>query len=71
MVDRNIVLYENEKFTKTDSQLPIDPDPWAWWITLRRSTVYVHENRFHVINALFFPQDNIYSVLRFFSNLKE
>ena len=29
MVDRNIVLYENEKFTKTDSQLPIDPDPWA------------------------------------------
>ena len=31
----------------------------------------LHENRFHVINALFFPQDNIYSVLRFFSNLKE
>ena len=35
-LDRNIVLYENEKFTKTDSQLPIDPDPWASLIiTLR------------------------------------
>ena len=36
-LDRNIVLYEIEKFTKTDSQLPIDLDPWASLITLRRS----------------------------------
>ena len=28
-LDRNIVLYENQKFTKTDSQLPIDPDAGA------------------------------------------
>ena len=27
--DRNIVLYEHQKFTKPDSQLPIDPDPRA------------------------------------------
>ena len=24
-----IVLHENAKFTKTDTQLPIDPDPWT------------------------------------------
>ena len=28
-LDRNIVLYENQTCTKTDSQLPIDPDPRA------------------------------------------
>ena len=36
-LDRNIVLYENDKFTKTGSQLPIDPDPRASLITLQRS----------------------------------
>ena len=28
------IFYENEKFTRTDSQLPIDPDPRATLIAL-------------------------------------
>ena len=36
-LDRNIVLYQNDNFTKTDSQLPTDPDPLVSLITLRRS----------------------------------
>ena len=32
--DRNIVLDETQKFTKTDSQLSIDPDPGASLIAL-------------------------------------
>ena len=32
-----IILYENEKFTKTDSQLPIDPDPRASLIALNET----------------------------------
>ena len=49
-LNQNIVLYENEKFTKTNSQLPNDPDPWASLIALRLqiddpnlwSTAYIH-----------------------------
>ena len=37
ILESNIVLHENEKFTKTDSQLPIDPDQQASLMTLRRS----------------------------------
>ena len=59
-LDRNIVLYENEKFTKTDSQLPIDPDPWASLIiTLRWSSFVVYH--FHA-KHFFFPWDKRYSV---------
>ena len=28
-LDRNFVMYENEKFAKTDRQLSIDPDPYG------------------------------------------
>ena len=37
ILESNIVLHENEKFTKTDSQLRIDPDQQASLMTLRRS----------------------------------
>ena len=65
-----IVLHENAKFTKTDTQLPIDPDPWTslilhWDDPNLRSTVYM--KTVFMLNALFFPQDKRYSVLRFFS----
>ena len=66
-LDRNILLYDNKKFAKTDSQLPFNPDPWASLIPLRlkiddpnwQSTVYMKMHYyFHKIK---------YSVLRFFS----
>ena len=34
ILDRNIVSYENEKVTKTDCQLPIDPNPRVSWLHL-------------------------------------
>ena len=63
-------MYENEKFTKTDSQLPIDPDTWAHG--LHNETILicglhaVYMKTVFMLNALFFPQDKIYSVLRLF-----
>lgn len=33
-LERNIVLYENEKLTKSDNQPAIDPDPGASLIVL-------------------------------------
>ena len=49
-----IVLDETQKFTKTDSQLPIDPDPGTSLTALRlwiddpnlRSTVYMKTHYF-------------------------
>ena len=41
-----IVLDETQKFTKTDSQLPIDPDPGASLTALRLSTVYMKTHYF-------------------------
>ena len=32
---RQKVLYETQKFSNTDSQLPVDPDPGASLTTLR------------------------------------
>ena len=53
-------MYENEKVTKTDSQLPIDPDPQGSLIGLRlkidypnlQSTVFMKTH-----NNIFNPQD--------------
>ena len=49
----NIVSYEKKNFIKTDSQLPIDPDPRASLIAHPnlRSTVYMKTHSFS------FPQD--------------
>ena len=61
--DRNIVLDETQKFTKTDSHLPIDPDPGASMTALRveiddpnwPSTVYIKTHYFfHKIKKIQF-----------------
>ena len=71
-LDTNIVLYENEKFAKTDSQLPIDSDPRASLIALwLLIAVYnLHEKR-----TIFFHKTKILSfkifLWVFFFNSKE
>ena len=52
-LDRNIVLYKNEKFTKTDNKLPIAPDPSVSLITLKRSNLQsaaVYMKRYSVLD---------------------
>ena len=69
-------LYENEKITKPDSQLPIDPDPQGSLIGLRlkidypnlQSTVYMKMHNFwihkiKIFSFMIFP-------LLFFINVK-
>ena len=70
-------MYENEKITKSDSQLPIDPDPQGSLIGLRlkidypylQPTVYMKMHNFliHKIKILSFM---IFPLL-FFINVKE